>query len=176
MNQNSTYSQHRCITALNSYYAYAYTTYVNRFYTMQVLQCIHLLNVDVLSGNQSCHYLNSFVNKSFSWYNKWNLGTLKASFPWLNMLCFIVKVKLFDFRHFFAFSLLPWLFSLCWCCGSWRPPSLKGRSYTSTRKKTKTQSNRCMTKLSSLDICCCATGQHIRCSSRYVDYNLRFQN
>lgn len=81
MNHNSTYSQHRCITALNSYYAYAYTTYVNRFYTMQVLQCIHLLNVDVLSGNQSCHYLNSFVNKSFSWYNKWNLGTLKASFP-----------------------------------------------------------------------------------------------
>lgn len=112
----------------------------------------------------------------FQWYNKWNLGTLKASFPWLNMLCFIVKVKLFDFRHFFEFSLLPWLFSLCWCCGSWRPPSLKGRSYTSTRKKTKTQSNRCMTKLSYLDICCCAAGQHIRCSSKYVDYNLRFQN
>lgn len=65
MNQNSTHSQHRCITALNSYYSYAYTTYVHRFYTMQVLQCIHLLYVDVLSGNQSCHYLNSFVNKSF---------------------------------------------------------------------------------------------------------------
>lgn len=43
-------------------------------------------------------------------------------------------------------------------------------------KKTKRQSNRCITKLSYLDICCRFAGQHIRSSSRYVDYNLRFQN